>query len=220
MCGMFYMYEKRAHIHTNTHTFACIGVHWAERGRRHENVCKITDRKNGNTARARATVNSNNKLLLLEELAVGSVSVSVVCVFKCAIADGRTVDICVENALVLRLVSLCISAQSKIQNPKSRHRYSFHVIQTTLYLCLLERFTTAKVVEFHFLKLILLVGRTISPFVRCADDSRLCILHKFVNHQNSNTFAHSHIPSLTAQVYYAHNIRMNLLRSEPKLNGW
>lgn len=29
-----------------------------ERGRRHENACKITERKNGNTARA--TVNKNN----------------------------------------------------------------------------------------------------------------------------------------------------------------
>lgn len=103
--NVLHVWKKSAH----RHKLACIGVHWAQCGRRHENACKITERKNGNTARTRATVNVNNKknhlpmlllllLLLLKELAVGSVSVSVVWVLVCAIADGRIVDVCVENA--------------------------------------------------------------------------------------------------------------------------
>lgn len=110
----------------NAHTYMLENI---ERGRRHENACKITEQKNGNTARA--TVNNNTTAAaaavatfaaesLVRILSLQLVRYLHVCL--CAMADGRTVKYHYETirvhlqryALVLRLTNVCANVKSKI----------------------------------------------------------------------------------------------------------
>lgn len=78
--------KERIHTHMYWNTFE-------PSGRRHENACKITERKNGNTARARATVNNNTTTTTTAAAVAGKdcswfcicVSVSVVCMCACVL---------------------------------------------------------------------------------------------------------------------------------------
>lgn len=96
------------HVWKKTHTHTCTHMYWntfEPSGRRHENACKITERKNGNKATARATVNNNTTSTTVAAAAGRACSWFCICicckyVCLCAIADGRTFDICVEYALV------------------------------------------------------------------------------------------------------------------------
>lgn len=206
------------HVWKKTHTHTCTHMYWntfEPSGRRHENACKITERKNGNTATARATVNNNTTSTTVAAAAGRACSWFCICicckyVCLCAIADGRTFDICVEYALVLWWT--CV--QTRSQKFKSKHRYSAHGIQTTFIVFGIFHSFFSKCC--HFLKSILFVGRTVSDlFFLVVHDSRFFILHIFVSHQNSNTLTHSQIYC----AYYTY-MRINLLRSGLKLNGW